>query len=266
MVDGGLVFVINHFIMKCFCRNASSLLLLFACLISPGRAAEITFSKQNGKVMLSWPSDSPAWRLQYTTNLASTNWIEMDNFTITNNIYTVVDTPGDAARFYRLCQRPASQEQPPVLNTCYANAELLVPEGPGGVTVGLIDGSYDIYFDASDSTDPRGGTLGYHWVIATPTTAGYSSAGITGYHSSGLVVLADSIPDFTPQTITFSVTLTHEPFDPYATTSQSSKYSFRVLYKNSALTLLMSTACQQCTELPCGDCQIEAALKTTETP
>src|SRR5262249_30575699 len=127
-------------------------LCLFACVISPSYAAEITFTPQGGGYNLSWPSTSPAWRLQYSTNLTASNWIELTNFTVPNSPYTVIENPPDAVRFYRLCQHPASEEQPPVPVVVDVYDALTLPTD--GSTATIIEGSIDNFFDATQSTDP----------------------------------------------------------------------------------------------------------------
>src|ERR1041384_8073630 len=93
-------------------KAAIVFLFLLACQVSPIGAAEITFSKENDHFLLSWPADTPAWRLQYTTNLSPPNWITLTNFSVTNATYSVIEPGADPVRFYRLYQKPASEEQP----------------------------------------------------------------------------------------------------------------------------------------------------------
>jgi hypothetical protein len=62
----------------------------------------------NSQVIISWPSIvNQSYRLQYVTNLASTNWITVSsNFTATATNSAVTNTLGNSARFYRLLLLP----------------------------------------------------------------------------------------------------------------------------------------------------------------
>jgi hypothetical protein len=130
------------------------------------------------------------------------------------------------------------------------------------MTAITVEGSQDNVMQAF-WTDPRACASDpaplFHWVITTPKTVGYTAQGITGYQTDTLTVSADSIPDFGLLTTTFSFTVTSQVPNPsgvfYTTTA-----SFRLLYRDSALTILMSATCQ--TMLVAGmGCDIPAALE-----
>jgi hypothetical protein len=128
-------------------------------------------------------------------------------------------------------------------------------------TFTTIEGSQDQVMQAF-WTDPRACASDpapvFHWVITTPQGSGYTAQGITGYQTDTLIVSADSIHDFGTLTITFTFTVTSQVPNPsgifFATTQ-----SFRVLYRDSALSILMSAICQQMTQVGMG-CDIFAAL------
>ena len=68
--------------------------------------------------------------------------------------------------------------------------------------VNTIAAQEDNFFDASQSSDPRGGSLDYHWVINTPLKNVYASRGIIGYHSPVLEVDGNAIPNSVRQLAT----------------------------------------------------------------
>jgi hypothetical protein len=130
-----------------------------------------------------------------------------------------------------------------------------------GMTPLVIEGSEDNIAQAF-WTDPRACASDpaptFHWVITTPNTAGYTARGITGYHTDTLTVEANSIPDFVPATITFQFTVSSQVPNPSGIFFTTTK-SFRASYRNSALTIGMSTTCQAMQQVGMG-CDIEAAL------
>jgi hypothetical protein len=111
---------------------------------------------------------------------------------------------------------------------------------------------------AGQCRNPEGNPTRFHWVINTPNTNGYTSRGITGYRTDALGVLADSIPNFgtTFITVLFSVTSGATADDG---NHPSRTVSFRFVYQDTQLTVLMSTTCQQLQSTN-EDCEIEAAL------
>ncbi len=130
-----------------------------------------------------------------------------------------------------------------------------------GSTVTTIEGSQDQVMQAF-WTDPRACASDpapvFHWVITTPKGPGYTAQGITGYQTDTLTVSADSIPDFGTLTITFTFTVTSQVPNPSGIFFATTK-SFRVLYRDSALSILMSATCQTMTQVGMG-CDISAAL------
>jgi hypothetical protein len=129
------------------------------------------------------------------------------------------------------------------------------------VTPILVEGDEDNTVQAF-WTDPRACASDpaptFHWVINTPNTQGYTARGITGYQIDTLEIEANSIPDFAPATITFQFTVTSQVPNPSGTFFATTK-SFRAQYRDSALTIGMSTTCQ--TQQQTGNgCDIEAAL------
>jgi hypothetical protein len=112
-------------------------------------------------------------------------------------------------------------------------------------------------------TDPRACASDppplFHWVITTPNAIGYTAQGFSGYLTDTLTFESDSLPNFVPQTILFTFTVTSQVPNPsgmfYTTTA-----SFRIQYRNSALTIAMSTICQTMLQVGMG-CDFQAALE-----
>lgn len=132
-----------------------------------------------------------------------------------------------------------------------------------GVTRIVIEGSEDnivtaFWFDPALCYFPSMPAPTFHWVINTPNAQGYTARGISGYQNDTLEIAANSIPDFIPATITFQFTVTSSVPNPSGNFLSTTK-SFRALYRNSALTIGMSTTCQTMQETGNG-CDIEAAL------
>ncbi len=130
-----------------------------------------------------------------------------------------------------------------------------------GVTAITVEGSEDNLAQAS-WTDPRACASDppptFHWVINTPNTPGYTARGITGYQTDALSIDANSIPDFVPASIGFQFTVTSQVPNPTGVFFTTTK-SFRAQYRNSALSIGMSTTCQSMQQTGMG-CDIEAAL------
>jgi len=132
-----------------------------------------------------------------------------------------------------------------------------------GVTPNVVDGSIDNTIQAF-WTDPRHCTANdpsptFHWVINTPNTPGYTAWGISGYRTDTLTVLGDSIPNFVPQTIVVTFTITHPPVAGVDPSTLTTTVRFRMSYRNSALTVGMSVTCQSMQMVGAG-CDIQAAL------
>ena len=141
-----------------------------------------------------------------------------------------------------------------------SGSEAVVREQPGavldGVTPITIEGSVDnvaraYVFDPRLCHNPSAPAPTYHWVINTPLVSGYTARGINGYRSDVLSIDGDSIPNFAPNSISFTFTAT--------TAAGSTTKTFRAVYRNSALTLGMSTTCQTM-QMTGPGCDIEAAL------
>jgi hypothetical protein len=73
-----------------------------------------------------------------------------------------------------------------------------------------------------------------------------------------LTIEADSIPKFEPNTITFTFTVTSQVPNPSGIFFTTTK-TFRIVYRNSALLIGMSSTCQTMQQTGNG-CDIEAAL------
>jgi hypothetical protein len=210
---------------------------------------------------------------------------------------TVTETPSDTPSD---TPSPTPTDTPP--NPCDTVHALALPPTIDQIWVGdtmaNLDGTTAIVVEGSIDntaqafwTDPRACSTDaaplFHWVIITPNTVGYTAQGITGYRTDTLTFLADSIPNFGLQTITFVFTVTSQVptaqmctsklcddgvtacmCDGGATTCTNSAQcplfptttkSFKVAYRNSALTLSMSTTCQTMQQVGMG-CNIQAAL------
>jgi len=130
-----------------------------------------------------------------------------------------------------------------------------------GVTAIVVEGSEDNTAQAF-WTDPRACASDpaplFHWVINTPNAQGYTARGISGYQTDTSSILANSIPDFVPATITIQFTVTSQVPNSSGIFFTTTK-SFRASYRNSALTIGMSTTCQAMQQVGMG-CDIEAAL------
>jgi hypothetical protein len=151
-----------------------------------------------------------------------------------------------------------------------------------GTTAIIVEGSIDNTAQAF-WTDPRACATDpaplFHWVVTTPNSLQYTAQGITGYRTDTLDFLADSIPSFVPQLITFTFTVTSQVPTAGVCTSGgcndhatacttdaqcpsvflSTTKSFKVQYRDSALTIGMSTTCQTMQQVGAG-CNIQAAL------
>ena len=156
------------------------------------------------------------------------------------------------------CEIAHALTDPPTID------EISVEDTPAilnGVTPIPIEGSEDATAQAF-WTDPRACASDppptFHWVINTPNTPGYTARGIAGYITDTLTIEANSIPDFVPATITFQFTVTSQVPNPSGIFYETTK-SFRAQYRDSALTIGMSTTCQSMQQTGNG-CDIEAAL------
>ncbi|MDB6016203.1 MAG: hypothetical protein JWR19_692 [Pedosphaera sp.] len=257
-------------------------------LYNPAVPIPLGFTRNGGQITLSWQSGSPAFELQYTTNLFPANWIVETNVALTNGMFTVNETATDTSRFYRLRTippaPPCGNDAPPVaivsavMNGSPARVPVFfsdVASEPPDTTCtfeaadGLcycnmkkVNAQRQLTFDASQSIDPRSctnGSLSYHWQIRWADCSGgqlYSSAGITGYHSAVLQIAPSSLPQLQggcPQDPAeffwmVSLTITHQPFDPNATNAQSTVAGFRFQYLSSILQPSMYITCQSCAD------------------
>jgi hypothetical protein len=253
-------------------------------------------SLQGNTLTLTWPTNQPLLGAEYTTSLLVTNWIRLTNASIVNGRFTVNDTTTNTSRFYRL---KCGYDAPPVpvvsfMSVDYPAGSPVFVSGTGAGTectiensspictipASPLDASLDLTFDASQSIDPRSctnGSLAFHWEIFKPVTQGgerHTPRSITGYHSPILHLAPNSLPnliDVDGDQFSTSwrvlLTITHQPFDPNATPSQSTIVWFRFRHLGSQLTLDMSTTCQsQTTACPTCPCTIANALPTLETP
>jgi len=140
-------------------------------------------SQQSNTVVLTWLVTTQTFDLEYTTNLASTNWNFLTNSSIVGGQYLVVDNISNANRFYRLSTPPC----------------ITVPPVFQGVTVGEVTYTHSSYINISaplgtpftlDSsfTDPstcENGPLSYQWTVTTGGNP-YTGSGISGYTTSSL--------------------------------------------------------------------------------
>ena len=205
-------------------------LLLPAFLAGSATADVLQWTLQSGNnLTLIWPTNNPDLGLQYATDLPSTNWIWLTNTSLVNGQFTVDDPVTDVSRFYRLKSRHCAgySDAPPIPVAVNDGTELV----GDGITPVTVEGSVDTLIDASQCIDPRhcgtNDTLTYHWVIDTPLVSSYSARGITGYHSPVLSILTDSIPNFSGNVTVLQLTVTHQPFDFSATTSQTTTRIYR---------------------------------------
>ena len=124
----------------------------------------------------------------------------------------------------------------------------------GGCAINALDGTIDNTFDASSSVDPNvdpsQDEVQYHWQIFYPPIFGeqvlYSAAGVSGYHSPVLHIVAGSLPelDGDPRVgadIFWRVELTVTITTPNGTIS-TAKF-FRFAY-SSDFSLQISSDCQ----------------------
>jgi hypothetical protein len=151
-----------------------------------------------------------------------------------------------------------------------------------GTTALIVEGSIDNTAQAF-WTDPRACASDpaplFHWVISTPNSTQYTAQGITGYRTDTLDFLANSIPSLVPQTIAFTFTVTSQvPLAGVCTSGGcndgvtacttdaqcpsvflSTTKPFKVQYRDSALSIIMSTTCQMLQQVGPG-CIFQAAL------
>jgi hypothetical protein len=147
----------------------------------------------------------------------------------------------------------------------------------GGCAINELDGTIDNTFDASNSVDPNinpsQDQVQYHWQIFYPPVFGsqvvYTSAGITGYHSPVLHIVAGALPqlDGDPRVgsdIFWRVELTITITTPHGTIGQV--VFFRFAY-SSAFSLQISSSCQLTGFFMGTDCALIASqlLPATET-
>ena len=139
----------------------------------------------------------------------------------------------------------------------------------GGCAINALDGTIDNTFDASSSVDPNvdpshQDQVSYHWQIFYPSIFGeqvlYSAAGITGYHSPVLHIVAGSLPEldgdprvgadiFWRVELTITITAPHRTIDKVV--------YFRFAY-SSDFSLQISSDCQLTGFFGSLDCSVIA--------
>jgi hypothetical protein len=85
-----------------FSNGSIALLRLYGGVVSPSPSLFILPTTTNS-VVVYWPSPSTGWKLQYNTNLATTNWTAYTDPISDNGITrSVVVTPPSGCKFFRL--------------------------------------------------------------------------------------------------------------------------------------------------------------------
>lgn len=85
-----------------FSNGSIALLRLYGGVVSPSPSLFILPTTTNS-VVVYWPSPSTDWKLQYNTNLATTNWTAYTDPISDNGITrSVVVTPPSGSKFFRL--------------------------------------------------------------------------------------------------------------------------------------------------------------------
>jgi hypothetical protein len=236
-------------------------------------------------VLLSWQITAPAFLLEQSTNLSTTNWTTLYGATVSNGFYQVA-IPTDNGAFYRLRQLTNG---PITAIITYTNP--LDPEIHGQVPICPIldDGenygcvvpnafyagyTYKVYATGivDPNRRPNDPAPTFHWEIFFPEEEGsakYTCAGISGYFAPILTILPNSLPDLVGPLIwpsnewRFRLTVTHHSTDPLSTGTETTVIGFRVGYAQSALSLTQSAACQN-PAVPPSDCLIPNGRPTTE--
>ena len=64
---------------------------------------KLAIALANGQALVSWPTNTPNFNLQGTTNLSQANWLNIPGpFALVNGRYTVTNSLSGAARYFRL--------------------------------------------------------------------------------------------------------------------------------------------------------------------
>lgn len=235
-------------------------------------------------VFLSWQITTPAFLLEQSTNLSSTNWTTLYGATVSNGLYQVT-LPVDNVSFYRLRQLTNGPITSLITYTNPLDPEIhgQVPicpilddaENYGCVVPNAFYADYTYKFYATGIVDPNrrpnDPAPTFHWEIFFPEEEGsakYTCAGISGYFAPILTILPNSLPDLIGPLILpsnqwrFRLSVTHHSTDPLSTGTETTVIGFRIGYSGSALSTDESSRCQN-PALPHTDC-IPSAVPTTE--
>jgi hypothetical protein len=155
-------------------------------LLTQVSLALIDFSQQDSAFRLTWSTNvSRNYGLEFTTNLPSTNWSKLQA-SITNGLFTVMDSITDAGRFYRLNGQagpPCGTNLPPYLPAGFYLLTNGSPVTSTNITIAL-DSSAVHTFDASAFVDPsrcEPDVLSWFWTVQR--NGSNISAGVSGQRS-----------------------------------------------------------------------------------
>ncbi len=217
---------------------------------------------QNTNINFSWPTNGD-FGLEYSADLV--NWRTNYNLHLTNGLYTAAEAVTNSARFYRLLSPCFVTDAPPVISifrsrktvvhdpiTNYDDAAAnTINNGLGGTNI----------FDASESYDPAScsaDTLTFHWVIrfSNPMINPYTVAGVTGYRTSKLTMIPNSLIQSPNDPVSFALAVTSQK------TGLSTTVFVNCYVAISSLTATVFYQCQQCLDGTCPNgvsCAISAA-------
>lgn len=167
----------------------------------PARPASLAIEKQGNDVVLTWPQSIVGHRLHTTTDPDLASWYPIYEREKNGDLYTLTQPITDPTRFYRLL--PVIPENSiPRLIPGRAFTLKRGDAAPVAVTVGdpdfTFEGRHIMVFDASAYYDPaatQDEPLDYRWSITMADSSIYTSAGVTGYRTPVLTILANGIPN-----------------------------------------------------------------------
>lgn len=250
-------------------------------LTFPIARPQLTLTLQNTNVLLSWRKTAPAFLLEQSGDLTFGNWTTVYGATVSNGCYQTA-VPMANAMFYRLRQLVNGPPTPIIQIDRGGDNEALAPicpDDPSGLGCAItkpLAGSAFNTLDALSIVDPNrrpeDPEPSYRWQIFFPDDQGgvkYTAAGISGYLTPVLTIRPNSLPNLGVPNININgqwrviLTITYHSTDPFSSGTETMNVPFRIKYADTALTLEMSSTCQNPAEDP-SKCTIDAARRTTE--
>jgi hypothetical protein len=217
----------------------------------------------NNEAVLSWPAYYPWGRVQYATNVPSTNWIMLTNASVVvGDERRVTNALAGEVRFYRLCNEVLTPPRS-VVKVTQEGVDYDVPYHPGSgncvvepsegepnCAINDFSAQLPVIFDASASVDLTPCVplkLSFQWEIWKPDFYGgtlYVTPAITNYASPTLTIPPSALPNLNDtgedENMAFwrmRLTIRHEPFNPDPALRQETIHWFRFKYLASELPL-----------------------------